>query len=428
MLSDQNSTCTTWPRPYSSCHPSAPQLYRSSSSAAGWANAASAPAVAAAVPAGRSGNLKSEPNPRLCCSVCANAWYLRMSASLTLRRAYFMASSKWAPRISGTSSTSSSSMESGFSALRFSRSMSFSMFSRMAYLQARWQISVISAPLNPCVYFARASRSTSGANGDLRNSRLEVLVGDGHGVQHLSINGLILEVDDIHLLSDALQSSFCAKSSQIGSNKTHLQPSNFIRHTNVNLAIKSAEATQGGINAVGAVSGAHDDDMGTGLQAVHERQQLRHNTPLHLTLCLLTLGCNGVDLINEDDCGRILLGLLKGFAQVAFALSGKLRHDLRSVDEEEECAGLVGNCPCNESLARTGRAIQQNALWRLDANRLEQVWMPERQLDKLTDLCHLFPHTSNVIIADFIQTLLILSANGFTWIMPVSIGTPHWDT
>lgn len=38
-----------------------------------------------------SANLKSEPKPRLCWSVWANAWYLRMSASLTERRAYFIA-------------------------------------------------------------------------------------------------------------------------------------------------------------------------------------------------------------------------------------------------------------------------------------------------------------------------------------------------
>lgn len=52
-------------------------------------------------------------------------------------------------------------------------SMSFSMFSRMAALHARWQISVMSAPEKPCVNLTRVSKSTSGAMGDLRSTDLQ---------------------------------------------------------------------------------------------------------------------------------------------------------------------------------------------------------------------------------------------------------------
>lgn len=38
--------------------------------------------------------LKLVPNPRDCCSVCANISYLRISLSDTERRAYLIASSK----------------------------------------------------------------------------------------------------------------------------------------------------------------------------------------------------------------------------------------------------------------------------------------------------------------------------------------------
>ena len=38
--------------------------------------------------------LKFPPKPLLCCNVCANISYLRMSLSLTDRRANFIASSK----------------------------------------------------------------------------------------------------------------------------------------------------------------------------------------------------------------------------------------------------------------------------------------------------------------------------------------------
>ena len=41
---------------------------------------------------------------------------------------------------------------------------------RIAYLQARWQISTMSAPEKPFVKRTRRSMSTSGATGDLRKA------------------------------------------------------------------------------------------------------------------------------------------------------------------------------------------------------------------------------------------------------------------
>ena len=52
--------------------------------------------------------------------------------------------------------------------------MSASMFSLMASLQARWQISVMSAPEKPLVTLARKLRSTSLARGDLRRLALRM--------------------------------------------------------------------------------------------------------------------------------------------------------------------------------------------------------------------------------------------------------------
>mmetsp|Transcript_30498 Transcript_30498/g.61459 ORF Transcript_30498/g.61459 Transcript_30498/m.61459 type:complete len:238 (-) Transcript_30498:649-1362(-) len=99
-----------------------------------------------------------------------------MSASETERRANFMASSKWRRVISGTGSTSStSSMASSPRASRSRcRRMCFSMLSRIAYLHARWQISVKSAPENLAVARATSSMEISLASGDLRRHALRM--------------------------------------------------------------------------------------------------------------------------------------------------------------------------------------------------------------------------------------------------------------
>lgn len=147
---------------------------------------------------------KFAPKLRLCCRVCANISYFLMSLSVTLRLANFIASSKWSRRTSGTESRSSScnngntpkltihnyycytciqqanlkdlqihflqfnksfrkalTSMSGLAILFFCWRMSASIDSLMASLHARWQISVRSAPLKPCVERARKSRSTS---------------------------------------------------------------------------------------------------------------------------------------------------------------------------------------------------------------------------------------------------------------------------
>lgn len=68
-------------------------------------------------------------------------------------------------------------------------------------------------------------------------------------------------------------------------------------------------------------------------------------------LCFLTLGSNGVDFINEDDCRRVLLCLLKSLAKVTLRLSCQLGHDLRTIDEEKESPSFIGHCPGNQSLS-----------------------------------------------------------------------------
>ena len=46
------------------------------------------------------------------------------------------------------------------------------------------------------------------------------------------------------------------------------------------------ESPEGAVDAVGSVGGRHDDDVRALLEAVHQRQQLRHDAPLHLAVSL----------------------------------------------------------------------------------------------------------------------------------------------
>lgn len=58
--------------------------------------------------------------------------------------------------------------------------------------------------------------------------------------------------------------------------------------TLINHLTKSPECW---IDAVGSVSGSHDNDMGSLFQTVHESKQLRNNAPLHLSMGLQRTTC-----------------------------------------------------------------------------------------------------------------------------------------
>jgi len=167
-----------------------------------------------------------------------------------------------------------------------------------------------------------------------------VVLRDGHRVEHLRVDLVVVQVDDVHLLADALHRCLSAQRGDVGAHVAvgllgdllevdvvrqlhvlgvdaqNLEAAVLVRHANVHLAVEAAEAAERGVDRVGAVGRADDDDVRARLQPVHEREELRDDAPLDLALRLLSLGRDRVDLVDEDDGGRVLLRLLEGLAQV----------------------------------------------------------------------------------------------------------------
>lgn len=150
-----------------------------------------------------------------------------------------------------------------------------------------------------------------------------------------------------------------------------LKTTNWVWDTNVNLTIKTTKTSKSRIDAVRSISGSNDDDIGTSLHTVHEGEELGDDTAFNFSTGLVTLRSNRVNLIDEDDCRRVLLSLLKGLTKVTLTLTGHLGHDLWSIDGEEEGTGLIGNGTSNQGLTSTRRAIHENTARRLNANALE---------------------------------------------------------
>mmetsp|Transcript_72452 Transcript_72452/g.156661 ORF Transcript_72452/g.156661 Transcript_72452/m.156661 type:complete len:454 (+) Transcript_72452:1318-2679(+) len=256
-----------------------------------------------------------------------------------------------------------------------------------------------------------------------------------HGVEDLGIDGFLLEIDQVHLLADAHQGRLGGELRQVraheavrvrrdvlelhvgvqlhvlGLDAQDLQAAVVVGNADVQLAVEAAEAAEGRIDGVRPVRRTDDDRLTAALHAIHEREHLGHHALLHLAVGLVTLRRDRIDLVDEDDRRRVLLGLLEGAAQVRLGLASHLGHDLRAVDEEEEGTRLVRHSACDERLAAARGPVQKHAAGGLHAQRLEESRMAQGQLDHLADLGHGLLAAANVVITNIVQLLLILAVH-----------------
>mmetsp|Transcript_37429 Transcript_37429/g.76302 ORF Transcript_37429/g.76302 Transcript_37429/m.76302 type:complete len:501 (-) Transcript_37429:109-1611(-) len=275
----------------------------------------------------------------------------------------------------------------------------------------------------------------------------EVILVHRHTVQNLRVDLLVLNVNQIHLLPDALHSRLGTQRRNVRSHKTmrllrnrlrvnvfielhvasvnteDLKTAILVGHSNVDLAVETSESAEGRVHRVGAVRSSDDHDRGTLLQAVHQREELGDNAPLDLAVGLVPLGGNGVDLIDEDDGRGILLGLLERLSEVRLGLSRHLGHDLGAVDQKEKGSSLIRHSSCDEGLTGSGRSVQKHTTGRLDAQRPKQGGMAQRQFNHLTDLRHLLPATTDIVVSHVIQLLLVLPLDGLALAVDDRVGS-----
>ena len=74
------------------------------------------------------------------------------------------------------------------------------------------------------------------------------------------------------------------------------------------------------------------------------------------------LGANGIQLVDEDDRRRLLLGQREGVSHQLGAVSDEHLDQLRPGKLQEGGLGLGGARARHQGLAGAGRAVQQHAL------------------------------------------------------------------
>ena len=145
-----------------------------------------------------------------------------------------------------------------------------------------------------------------------------------------------------------------------------------IRHDH--LAVEAARTQQRGIEHVGTVGGGDQDDAFIGLEAVHLDQQLVQRL-LALVIAAAEAGAamtaDRVDFVDEDDAGRVLLGLLEHVAHAAGADADEHFDEVGTGNGEERHIGFTGHGTRDQRLAGAGRPDQQHAARNTSAEPLE---------------------------------------------------------
>mmetsp|Transcript_39804 Transcript_39804/g.98394 ORF Transcript_39804/g.98394 Transcript_39804/m.98394 type:complete len:471 (-) Transcript_39804:1031-2443(-) len=137
---------------------------------------------------------------------------------------------------------------------------------------------------------------------DARHCRLEDDLRQVGGRVPLRVARNLLEIDVLgerhllHALREDVHAPLCVGR---GDGHLHVEPS---------------EAAQRRVDRVGPVGRADHDHPVVGAELVHEREQLRDHPLLRLALCLVACGCDRIELVDEENGGRVLATLVEGLA------------------------------------------------------------------------------------------------------------------
>ena len=185
-----------------------------------------------------------------------------------------------------------------------------------------------------------------------------------------------------------------------------------IRQAHIDLAVEAAGAQERVVQNVGPVGGRHDDDALVGAETVHLHQQLVEGL---LTLVVAatetaaSLAAHGVDLVDKDDGGGGLFGLLKQVADTARAHAHIQLHEVRAGDGEELHAGLARHGLGQQGLAGARRAHQQDALGDAGAHGGVGFGVLE-EIDDLAELLLLLVAAGHVV--EGLLVLLVAAETG----------------
>src|ERR1019366_6794615 len=163
-------------------------------------------------------------------------------------------------------------------------------------------------------------------------------------------------------------------------------------------AVKAAGTQQRRIEHVRTVGGCDQDDAIVGLEAVHLDQQLVQGLlalVVSAAQARATMAAYGVNFVDENDAGGVLLALFEEVADAACADADEHLYEIGARDAEEGHVGFAGHRARQQGLAGSRRPNQQYALGNASAELLELLRLAQ-ELDNFFQLFLGFIHAGDV--------------------------------
>ena len=222
---------------------------------------------------------------------------------------------------------------------------------------------------------------------------VQVLVGDHPGVLPSGEQGrLVQHVGQVgagesgRTPGHALQVDVGSHRLALGMHLEDREPAPEIGGIDGDLPVEPAGPQQRRVQDVGPVGRRDQDHPAAYVEAVHLHQQLVQGL-LTLVVAAAHTGAampaDRVDLVDEDDGRRVLLGLLEQVADPGGADADEHLHEIRTGDGEERHTGLAGDRPGEQGLAGAGWTVEQHTLGDLGPDRLELRRLGQELLDLL---------------------------------------------
>ena len=171
-----------------------------------------------------------------------------------------------------------------------------------------------------------------------------------------------------------------------------------IRGGHAHLTVESTRTQQSGVKHVGTVGGGDDDEVGVVVETVHLDEQLVQRL-LALVVATAhtgaTLATHGIDLIDEDDGGSVLLGLIEQVTHTGGTETDEHLDEVGAGHRVERHAGLTCDGSGQQRLTSAGRAVQQHAARDARTQRLVLGRILEEVLD-LLDFGHGLVFTGHI--------------------------------
>jgi len=173
---------------------------------------------------------------------------------------------------------------------------------------------------------------------------------------------------------DDLQVHVGADGDLAGVHPQDAQPAADVGQVDDDLAVEPAGPEQRRIEHIGPVGGGDEDNPFVGLEAVHLHQELVQGLlalVVAATQARPAMAAHGVDFVDEDDAGGMLLSLVEQVAHPGGADTDEHLHEVRAADGKERHVGLAGHRARQQGFARPGRPHQEHALRNPPAQLLE---------------------------------------------------------